>query len=180
MTLVHDTRTVLVAAVLCLALGMSLWLALDGAVLPSIAVPGRDADASLGAAAVDADALPAYLADLPACEAGSTRPPCPDALTTAYPVIGRVSPLVGAVDGWLATGAVDRFDLTDVGPTLSLHLEGDLGPVIAIHAAGRTLLSADADRRQVEELRLPEGVGLVQVVVHNPTAASRDYRLVLD
>ena len=52
--------------------------------------------------------------------------------------------------------------------------------VIAIHAAGRTLLSADADRRQVEELRLPEGVGLVQVVVHNPTAASRDYRLVLD
>lgn len=179
MTSITDPRPLLLAAIMtALVMLGSVW---SGVSAPSLSVPdigfGNGPDA---ATSTTPDELPLYAAYLPACDVGSTSPSCPADMPVAAPVIGRISPAFGRADGWLEPGGVDRFQLTELDGTLTAHVEGDLGTHLGVYAAGVALQDPAAGLASVENLALPSGVGVVQLVVVNPTDASREYRLVLD
>lgn len=131
--------------------------------------------------AVEADsALPSYAAHLPACAVGDARPTCPVVSADgAASFVGRITTQVGIADGRLAPGAVDRFNLLDPHGVSSISLEGDLGTVLGVYAAGHALLDPLEGRASLSGSLLPADGRLVQIVVVNTTDAARSYRVVL-
>lgn len=142
---------------------------------PTVRVP----DISLAAGEAGEEAgLPAYVAHLSACEQGSALPRCPSTLPEPATLIGQIEPGFG-VDGFLQSGALDRYNVIPTGGQVGARLEGDMGAVLGVYAAGQPLIDPADGRRDLQGVAVPDGVEVVQVLVVNPTSAPRAYHLEL-
>lgn len=162
-------------AALFLTVGTIMALTLVDAEAPTVEVP--DISFAAGDAGEEAD-LPAYVAHLSACERGSALPRCPSSLPESATLIGQIEPGFG-VDGFLQSGQLDRYNITPTRGQVGAHLDGDMGAVLGVYAAGQPLIDPADGRRDVRGLAVPHGVEVVQVLVVNPTSAPRAYHLEL-